>query len=341
MFKHFLTVAVMLLAGSFFELSAQDEIIKVNTTLVSVPVIVRDRDGRYIPDLKAADFSMLRDGQNQKIDFFASSEEPINVAVLIDTSHSTAPVLDDIKKAADRFVKLLGPRDKAAIVSFDFDTHVLSPLTSDASRLKNAIRDAEIPKMFGTTLRDAVAQTVNQEFAGVTGRKAIILLTDGKDVGSFIGPQSLISSLQESDVMIYSVLFETGMPRPQFSGGMGGRGIFGPGFPRNDRFPGGARPDRSPRRNPQRQQRVQMNNERAQEFLETLSEVTAGRFYTSKSSKFKETFDLIVDELRHQYRLGFYPPEEAAAGAIHDIKVKVSRPNVAVSSRSYYRSATK
>src|SRR5215831_8889184 len=93
---------------------AQDEVIKINTTLVSVPVIVSDRQGRYVADLKPSDFTLQRDGANQKIDFFASVEEPINVAVLIDTGHSTEPVIDDIKKAAERFVKLLGPRDRAA-----------------------------------------------------------------------------------------------------------------------------------------------------------------------------------------------------------------------------------
>src|SRR5262245_25402182 len=82
---------------------AQDEVIKVNTTLVSVPVIVSDRQGRYVANLKASDFSLQRDGKDQKIDFFASVEEPINVAVLIDTSHSTEPVIDDIKTAAERF----------------------------------------------------------------------------------------------------------------------------------------------------------------------------------------------------------------------------------------------
>src|SRR5262249_28902671 len=148
---------------------------------------------------------------------------------------------------AERFVKLLGPRDRAAIVSFDYAPHILSPLTSDAGQLNKAIKSADIPKPFGTTLRDAVYQTVKDEFAGVTGRKAIILLTDGKDAGSEITAPDLLYSLQESDVMIYSVFFETGQFRPQFGrsgagpgrmGGMGRGGIFGGGrFPGNDPFP--------------------------------------------------------------------------------------------------------
>ena len=346
MTRSLLTGLLVLFCGCACSLSAQDDIIKVNTSLVSVPVIVSDRDGRYIPDLKAADFLITRDGTSQKIDFFASVEEPINVAILIDTSQSTRPVLGDIKKAAENFIKVLGLRDRAAIVSFDYETHVLSPLTADTGKLKHAIREAEIPKIMGTTLRDAVAQTVSQEFRNVTGRKAIILLTDGKDAGSEISPQTLIGSLEESDVMIYSVYFETGQ-RGQFGGGMGhrgGGGIFGPRFPGNGRFPGG-RNDRYPGGrgggNPQRQQRVEVQNERAEEFLQLLSDVTAGRFYQSKGSKFKDTFDLIVDELRHQYRLGFYPPEESATAAVHDLHVKVARSDVVVRARATYRDVAK
>src|SRR5436190_22223891 len=88
-------------AGLVLPLAAQektaDEVIKVSTTLVSVPVIVSDRQGRYIPDLGQADFRILQDGVEQKIDFFAAAAEPINVAVLIDTSQSTREVLGDIK----------------------------------------------------------------------------------------------------------------------------------------------------------------------------------------------------------------------------------------------------
>ena len=345
MIKSLFAAIIVLFFGYLFTARAQDDVIKVNTALVSVPVTVSDRDGRYIPNLQIRDFSLRRDGLEQKIDFFASTEEPINVAILIDTSQSTRPVLGDIKKAAERFIKIIGPRDKAAVVSFDYETHVLSPLTSDLGQLKHAIRQAEIPKLVGTTLRDAVAQTVSEEFAGVKGRKAIILLTDGKDVGSEVRPQELITSLEESDVMIYSMYFSTGMG-PMGGGqrmGRRGGGVFGPQFP-NDRFPGSRRGDPFPGGrggNPQRQQRGEMKNELAEDFLQRLSDVTAGRFYDSKGSKFDDTFDLIVDELRHQYRLGFYPPDETLAGATHNLHVKVSRPDVVVRARSSYRTQGK
>lgn len=322
-----------------------DETIKIDTRLVSVPVIVSDRNGRYVPNLAATDFTVWQDGVRQNIEFFGAAEEPLTVALLIDTSQSTRPVLDDIKDSARSFIKLLLPQDRAMIVSFDYDTHVLNPLTSDQEQLKNAIKRAEIPDgLFGTTLRDAAFQTVNRSFAGIKGRKAVIILTDGKDFGSRISSRELIYSLQETDTLIYTIMFKTddrpGRGPARFPGG-GGRngGIFGGGFPRRGgRFPGGGFPPVQNRRdNPRRTDRVERENETAEEFLQELSDTTAGRFYSSKDGKLKNTFASIVEELRFQYRLGFYPPEETDEKTLHELKVKLARSDTVVRARSGYR----
>src|ERR1044071_4897368 len=97
-----------------------EEVIKVDTNLVTVPVIVSDRRNRYISGLKAEDFTVFKDGQKQSIDYFAAEESPINVAILLDTSRSTELVLGKIKKAAGAFVKQLNPNDRCMIVSFDW-----------------------------------------------------------------------------------------------------------------------------------------------------------------------------------------------------------------------------
>jgi len=78
-------------------------------------------------------------------------------------------------------------------------------------------------------------------------------------------------------------------------------------------------------------------NEAAQEFLQKLSEVTAGRFYESKNGKLKNLFASIVEELRFQYRLGFYPPEDTGEKTLHELKVKVDRSETVVRSRGSYR----
>lgn len=328
---------------------ATDDVIKIDTTLVSVPVIVSDRNGRYVPNLTANDFKLFQDGAEQKIDFFAATEEPLTVALLIDTSRSTQGVLDEIKDAAQNFVKLLQPRDRAMIVSFDYGTHLLTPITSNHEQLNDAIEDADIGEYVGTTLRDAVYETVSRAFAGIKGRKAIILLTDGKDAGSSVSASNLLYSLQESDTLVYTVFYETGQNNrnrrnfPQDNGG-----IFGGGFPRgggrNNRFPRNSGGNNFPNRrqdNPQRRERVERQNEMAQDFLQELSDTTAGRFYPSQIGHLKNTFGLIVDELRYQYRLGFYPPDEKQdAGKLHNLKVKITRPEAIVRARDSYRVPT-
>ena len=303
----------------------KQETLKIDTALVSVPVIVSDRQGRYISGLKASDFTLYEDRVKQPIGFFADAEEPINVALLLDTSKSTTLVLDDIKKAAKDFVKQLRPQDRAMIVSFDFRETALCELTSDRKTLEKAIGKARIGEIPGTKLRDAVYDVMREEFRSVKGRKAIILLTDGKDHGSEISERVLLDGAAEADTLIYSVFYQS-LP-PNFAGrNRGGRrgGIFTPRFP----MP------------PQRRGRIEERNADAIEFLQELSAVSAGRYFDSEVAKLKETFGQIVEELRHQYRLGFYPGDHAP-GSIHNLKVEVARPEVVVRSRRSYRVAGK
>jgi Ca-activated chloride channel family protein len=226
------------------------------------------------------------------------------------------------------------------IVSFDYQINVLSPLTSDASQLKRAVDSAEIPPRgeIGTVLRDVVYETVERTFVNLKGRKAIILLTDGKDSGSSIRTDALLYKLQESDTLIYPVMFSTGPL--QF--GRLNADRFSRIFDRDGRFRGMDVP------NPRQQQRIEqaMNrigrqNELAREMLVGMSDATAGRFYSSEDGKLKKTFASIVEELRFQYRLGYYSPEETASSQLHQIRVKITRPDAVVRARTSYRASSK
>jgi len=313
-----------------------DEVIKVDVNLVSVPVIVSDRQGRYVAGLKAEDFSVYQDGRKQTVSFFGTEEEPLNVAILLDTSKSTKDVLKQIKNAAKDFIKLLQPNDRAMIVTFDYRVTVLSPLTSDRKELEKAIKKVEIGEKVGTVMRDAVQEVVSNSFANVKGRKAIILLTDGKDFGSYPTKAELLDTVEENDVMIYSVFYKTRMGGNQriidrvLNGGIFGRrgmrrfpngGGTPPNFPRNRGGGMGGEAD-----------------EDAKVYLQKMSDSTAGRFYEKEVTDLKKTFEIIADELRKQYRLGFYPDELDKNADVHQLKVKVSLSDVAVRSRGTYRS---
>lgn len=337
----------MLACIAYLPAQVPDDTIKVDTRLVSVPVIVSDHDGRYVPHLQQRDFKVFQDGTEQPIAFFGATEEPVTVGILIDTSHSTHGVLDDIKDSAKSFIKLLTPRDRAMVVSFDNDTHILSPLTNDQKQLSEAIKHAEIPEEPGTTLRDAVYQTITNSFKDINGRKAIIVLTDGKDAGSYIRSTDLLYRLEESDTLVYTIMFQTERELPNRAMGRGG--VFGGGFPGmggrfprgGGRFPGGRGGGRrNGEREKKMEERQKQQNENAAEFLRKLSDTTAGRFFSSKDGKLKQTFAEILEELRFQYRLGFYPPDDDGSG-LHQLRVRVTKENAVVRARGAYRSESK
>lgn len=350
------------------------EILRIDSNLVSVPVIVSDRENRYLPGLKLNDFKLYDNSTQQQIVFFDAAEEPLNVALLLDTSRSTEGVLKEIKDAAKEFLKELRPQDRAMVVSFDFAIHHLSVLTNDRKVLEKAIKHAEVGEFFGTTLNDAVSEIIDKDFKPITGRKAIILLTDGEDAGSRITGSELLASAAESDTMIYSIYYESELGgwfrRGQRGGGRGGgfpgrRGSrpFSNFAPQSGRVPqkrpDPAQPDQPstpatdtvPRSDPspqrgqrwpgnrrdQRRERREERRNSAVDFLTKLSEETSGRFYRSDVADLKKSFDLIAQELRYQYRLGFYP--KIADGSLHYLKVSVDRDDVAIRARRQYRTA--
>jgi VWFA-related protein len=203
------------------------------------------------------------------------------------------------------------------IVSFDKDIQQLSPLTSDRRVLEMAIKRTRVSQYFGTLLNDAVLETSKTMLRPVIGRKAIILLTDGEDGGSQVGAKELLAYESEVDSMIYPVYYQAFL-----HAGASGllprlHGIFSQG-----------------------ESKTPLQKERAAAavaFLTKLSEVTGGRFFSSRATDLKNAFDLIARELRYQYRLGFYPEGEAQDGSLHTLKVKVDRADVAVRARQKYR----
>jgi VWFA-related protein len=329
----FFAVVLLILFAVALKAQNTDEVIKVDTALVNIPVIVSDRNGRYISGLQTKNFSVFEDGKEQKIEYFASEESPLNVAILIDTSRSTQFVLDDIKRAASDFLAQLKPQDRAMIVSFDNDVEFLSELTANRRVLDDAIYNAEIGFQAGTVLHDAVFEVVDKKFAEVKGRKAIILLTDGKDVGSYVNRNELTYRLEESDTLIYSIFYETGnfgrfnqnrrnLPFPDSRN------------PRRRDFPF---PDDFPRRTNPRRILQEQRNGAAIDFLQQISESTAGRLFQNDLQDLDITFQSIADELRKQYLIGYYP-ENSTPDQVHQIKVRVDRTDVVVRAKNSYRS---
>jgi len=167
----------------------------------------------------------------------------------------------------------------------------------------------------------------------VRGRKAIILLSDGEDHGSEVTSDALLTSQAEGDAMIYSIYYQ-----PEFQRFLDNRPHEFPG----GRFPGRRRGGRFNHALPQRpgggqgRRRPPWLDNDGQQIMEKLAEVTGGRFYHGETKHLQDTFALIAEELRHQYRLGFYPGDLKRDGSVHGLLVRVNLPDVSVRARREY-----
>src|ERR1044072_6158123 len=129
------------------------DIVKVNTTLVTIPVSAMDRDGRYVPNLQKDDFRIWENGVEQEVAFFQSVDKPFSVVLMLDTSPSTQFRLEDIQNAAIDFINQLRPDDRVMVVSFNEDIRILTAFTTDRAKLRRAVEPA--PPGDGPRLYDA------------------------------------------------------------------------------------------------------------------------------------------------------------------------------------------
>lgn len=312
------------------------DIIRVDTTLVTLPVSVMDRDGRYIPNLQKDDFRIWEDGVEQEVAFFASVDKPFSVVLMLDTSPSTQFRLEEIQDAAISFVNQLRPDDKVMVVSFNENIKVLSELTTDRAKLQRAIYKARTDS--GTSLYDAVDMVINKQLSKIPGRKAIVLFTDGVDTTSGNASyDSTVMDAQELDALIYPVQYNTAgdmgsvvvqnpLPPVDIFGSILG-GIFGGG--------GGMRRGGGGMGRPRGTSRGEY--EVGNRYLIELANSTGGREYRADSlQNMSYAFANVAEELRRQYSIGYYPKRAPQAGQRRMIKVRAKQPNLAVRARDSY-----
>ncbi|MEK6283675.1 MAG: VWA domain-containing protein [Acidobacteriota bacterium] len=313
------------------------DVIKVNTTLVTLPVSVMDRDGRYIPNLRKEDFRLWEEGLEQDVAFFAAVDKPFSVVLMIDTSGSTRFRLQDIQDAAITFVNQLRRDDRVMVVSFDDDVRVLSEFTSDRRRLADAIRQTETGN--GTKLYDAVDLVINRKLSQVSGRKAIVLFTDGVDTTSrYASYSSNVTDAEELDALVYPVQYDTFTDMGGIGSGQpGAGGSAGTVIDIFDQIFGGVNRRRNRRGGGQGTGRGRGDYETANRYLQEMAERTGARTYQADSTQnIAFAFSKIAEELRRQYSLGYYPKNPAQAGQRRQIRVRVNQPNLAVKTRDSY-----
>jgi Ca-activated chloride channel family protein len=192
----------------------EGEVLRISANLVSVPVSVINRQGQYVVDLHQKDFRVYEDGREQTIVHFSNVDQPFSVVLLIDTSGSTAPFIDQIKGAAKAFVEQLRPSDTIRPVYFHGE---IKPLTAeginDPKLFEAAIDRIEPgPVNMGTRLYDAVAFGLSA-LKPVTTRKAVILITDGENTWGKATMKSTLREAEESDVVVYTLQYGDFVPQ--------------------------------------------------------------------------------------------------------------------------------
>lgn len=323
---------------------SEGDTLRVDTTLVSLPVSVMDRDGKFIPNLRKEDFRVWENGVEQQVAYFASTEKPFTVALVLDTSGSTKNRLEEIQDAAIAFVEQLRPEDKVMVVSFNDKIRLLSEPTNDRFILRDAIRETEAGS--GTRLYDAVDMIINQYFNRVEGRKAIVLFTDGVDTTSNRADyNTTVRDAEELDALIYPVEYNTfgdmagmggGWPGRRGSRRGGGSGGGSSGNVIDDIFSiilgggvtigGGGRGTGTSRE----------EYDRGDQYLHDLARVTGARLYNAEQQNLDYAFRSVAEELRRQYSLGYYPKTKPVAGERRGIRVRVGRPELVVRTRDSY-----
>jgi Ca-activated chloride channel homolog len=303
------------------------ETIKLDTSLVTVPVIVTDRYGRFVTGLARQEFQLHEDGAAQDIASFSSSEAPFNVALLIDTSRSTRTKLGAIRKAALEFIKQLQPQDRVLIVTFDERVNILGDFTNDRSQLSRTIR--AVKSSYLTSLYDAVQLTITQKLAPLSGRKAIVVLSDGVDTYSRQATyQSSLEMVANNGVISYAIQYET-------------RNEGGPATLPTFRLP----PSRGflslpfvPAGPGQQRQSEQDRYLIASTYLRELAVQSGARVLRAESiENTSYAFAMIAEELRHQYTLTYYSTNEKRDGGYRTIAVRLNRADLNVRSRQGYR----
>jgi Ca-activated chloride channel homolog len=314
------------------------EVIKISTQLVSIPVRVMDKKGRFIGGLGKESFKVFEDGVEQDISLFSNEHEPFTVALVLDMSYSTTFKIAEIQNAAIEFIDQLRPVDKVMVISFDEDVHMLCEATHDREQIYRAIKSTKIGT--GTSLYEAVGSVMNERLRRIDGRKAIILLTDGVDTTSRReNDHSNLADAMELDALIYPIRYDTFEDVQS----MKNRGtIIGKTPPITAPIPtstSSTLPFPLPPTvgSPSVEGTTPEEYEKAKEYLAQLALRTGGRIYDASTlGNLTDAYSKIASELREFYSLGYYPKDDRLPGKTTSIKVKIDQPGLVVKTREGY-----
>lgn len=348
--KSFLTIFSLCLVVLFSlkaqaqnDKSGKDEVIRVDTQIVDVPVAVTNAKGMAVAGLKQSNFVVYEDGKRQEIADFSATAEPFEVALLLDTSGSTRNDLQLIQRAALDFINSLRAGDRVAIIAYNTGrdnrtafaiTEVVSFLTGDRRALGTAVDKVRTSN--GTPYYDSLLQVVEKVFrerpaAEFRGRRAIVALTDGVDSTSMTSFEAAKDELERAGVISFFIKVDT---RDFFEEGLLGdcqsatrfsmaqirryyQSIAAKGnmektfdFCKLGDF-----------------ERLAISKrlyEIADEEMNDLAKTSGGRvFSVGDLSEARSAFKSVAEEIGTKYTIGYYPSNDKKDGTFRKIKVEV------------------
>jgi VWFA-related protein len=320
--------AALLLRGQ----DSKDTTFSADVKVVSLFATVRDKQGKIVKGLGKDDFTLDEDGRPQVIRYFSQeSNLPLTLGLLVDTSGSQRRVLGEERTASYRFLdQVLSEKDQAFVIHFDREVELLQDLTSSRKRLEDSLALIEGAQQQrgqygggrgggrrgggggGTSLYDAVLLASDELMKKQSGRKALILLTDGVDNGSKVGLSRAVEAAQLADTLVYGVRIADPDAYGGNGGGYGRRRGGNPPYVYGDRIDG-------------------------KKVLQRLSDPTGGRYFeVSDKEPIDKIYSQIQEELRNQYSLGYTPDHNVAGAGYRRIHLTTKQSGLAVQTREGY-----
>lgn len=201
-------IITLALCGSTAHSNREPQQSAADKELVTVPVVVNSSvDGHYLMDLRREDFAVYEDGVRQEVTSFATSKDPFHVVLVLDMSNTNAEKMAQIQRAAITFLTALPPADRLKIISFDDELHELSDFTNDRAALTAAIKKTRPGE--GAKLYDAFDSALASLW-DISGRKAIVIFTDGVDQQSFVHTSDEnLRVIDVAGIIVYPIRYNT------------------------------------------------------------------------------------------------------------------------------------
>ena len=287
-----------------------EDSIVLNSAVVNLNVSVTDRSGLSLANLKKEDFEIYENNERQAVEFFAPTTSPFNLVLLLDLSGSIKDKLDVVKAAALRFIEVIGPQDKVAVLTFTHEVRVVSQLTANRDLLRKRIKEIERPEG-GTAFYDAMWWAMLDTLRGTKGqRNAIVVMTDGVDSSldrynpaeTRVTFPQLARKLEESDVIVFPIYLDTEYEE-----------VF------------------------QRGNGTSESYAVARTQLEKIAELSGGQYFRAEQAKdLSGVYKKVAAALRTLYSVGYYPTNSERDGTYRRVRVGVARSNAAVRAKKGY-----